>query len=342
MTVPVSIVAFQSITPAKVTPPGKSRQISVVGNLPPASLSAHFRLILYYRPAGASVDNSAHAVGAWMKETLSLALAEEPLFAGRIRRSEAENGGWEVRFNDAGVRLVLAKAAAKMAEVLDAGDREEREWGLVYWRDVERENPDQSALCYIQITDFQDSGYCIGISCSLLLADPLFLIRFLLKWAHTHSQLTAPSSLATSPIFYLTNFRPSPLPAHLAAVSTVAPPTSTILFHLPPTTGKQAGAWPSAGNNFTFLRSDHAGNVKVEFCVNGGEERGGGDKTARWEELGAGDLVLGDKNVPVGVSYRIVPGGDGAGAVIAMVPSDGSDVLVSVTVPAPVSVSAKS
>ncbi|XP_020586225.1 uncharacterized protein LOC110028636 [Phalaenopsis equestris] len=202
MTSPVSIEAFQSITPAKVTPPGKSRQISVAGDLPLAAFAAHFRLILYFRPASGE-DNSAHAVGAWMKETFSEALAEEPMLAGRLRRSAAENGGWEVRFNDAGVRLVLAKAAAEMAEVLDAGDREDREWGLVFWRDVERENPDQSALFFIQVTDFKDGGYSIGISCSLLLADPLFLIRFLLKWSRTHSRLTAASRLAAAPVSLL-------------------------------------------------------------------------------------------------------------------------------------------
>lgn len=87
-----------------------------------------------------------------MKETLSVALEAEPILAGRLRRSEAEKSGWEVRFNDAGVRLVLATAAAEMTDVLDAGDREEREWRLVFWRNVERENPDQCALFYIQVS----------------------------------------------------------------------------------------------------------------------------------------------------------------------------------------------
>ncbi|KAK8957624.1 hypothetical protein KSP39_PZI001210 [Platanthera zijinensis] len=57
----------------------------------------------------------------------------------------------------------------------------------------------------------------------------------------------------------------------------------------------------------------------------------------KWEELGAGELVLGEGNAPVGVSYRIVPGGI-RGLVVAMDPGGGSDIMVSITV----SVSAKS
>ena len=48
--------------------------------------------------------------------------------------------------------------------------------------------------CCVQLTRFQgDGGYAVGVSCSLMLCDPVSLARFLLSWARTHAEIKARS-----------------------------------------------------------------------------------------------------------------------------------------------------
>ncbi|PKA58905.1 hypothetical protein AXF42_Ash000998 [Apostasia shenzhenica] len=343
MAVGISIVAFQSISPAKMTEPGRSRAVSIASGdeLRPEVFGAHFRLVLYYRLAGE--EESALAVAGWARETMSAALAEEPLLAGRLTRREGRSG-WEVKFNDAGVRLVQASATATMEEFLAAGELEEREWKLVYWREVERENPQQSALFYVQVTEFQGDGYSIGISCSLLLADPLLLARFLRRWAEIHRRKTAAGLVSGDPIFHLSRFKRSPLPTHLAAPGRgeAAPPTCTLLFRLPSKSSISIAALAAgcageaaACTCFTFIYSDHSAGVTVEFVEEIGAGSGredGAVEAAKWSDLDAGKMELRQGSAPVRVSYRIVPGGSEV-VVLVMVPADISGPLVSVSVP---------
>lgn len=56
-------------------------------------------------------------------------------------------------------------------------------------------------LCCVQLTRFQgDGGYAVGVSCSLMLCDPLSLARFLLSWARTHAGLKAQNKAGTIPM----------------------------------------------------------------------------------------------------------------------------------------------
>lgn len=55
------------------------------------------------------------------------------------------------------------------------------------------------------MTNFKCGGYSIGISCSLLLADPLVMISFLKEWACIHNKLVTKLETPKAPLFYLPN-----------------------------------------------------------------------------------------------------------------------------------------
>lgn len=59
------------------------------------------------------------------------------------------------------------------------------------------------------MTNFHCGGYSVGISCSLVVADPLAIISFLRRWANIHSRMVSETELAKPPLFYLPNFKPN-------------------------------------------------------------------------------------------------------------------------------------
>lgn len=60
---------------------------------------------------------------------------------------------------------------------------------------------------FFQVTNFERGGYSIGISCSLLLADPLGMASFLKRWASIHNTLVSENDKSKLPIFYLLSLR---------------------------------------------------------------------------------------------------------------------------------------
>lgn len=145
----IHIDVVQSVMPVAVTPPGQSRRISTAsGPLRPELLQSRVQIVLYYEDKGAATPAM---VGAWIKESLSAALATEPVMAGRLRRETDGSEHWEVKFNDCGARLVQATAEATMAEFM-SGDGDRWEAHLAHWVDVDEENPNFSALFYVQVS----------------------------------------------------------------------------------------------------------------------------------------------------------------------------------------------
>jgi hypothetical protein len=150
----VHIEALQTALPTRKVEPGRARPVSVAAPpLPAAALQRRARVVLYYRAA-----EGAGAAAPWtqeeallVKESLSEAVADHPEMAGRLRRRA--DGSWEVKLNDTGVRLVLATAEASVDDFVGGGgeDRERREAALAPWTDVDAENPDMSALCFVQV-----------------------------------------------------------------------------------------------------------------------------------------------------------------------------------------------
>lgn len=144
------IDAIQTVAPGSMAKPGRSRRISVVPSVGLGGiLRSHLRIVLYYKKA--SEEESALVVAGRIKESLCAAMADVPVLAGRLRRNSEGDGFWEIKFNDAGVRLVQASAEMTMSEFLDSEERDGREAQLAYWVDVDGEDPIYSALFYMQV-----------------------------------------------------------------------------------------------------------------------------------------------------------------------------------------------
>jgi hypothetical protein len=145
----VHIEGLQTALPTRVVPPGRARPVFAASPALPVSsaLQRRTRVVLYYHGDGAPWEEAV-----WVKESLSEALADYPEMAGRLRRRAADGSAWEVKLNDTGVRLVLATADGTVDDFLHDGKaREQREAALAPWTDVNADDPDMCALCFLQV-----------------------------------------------------------------------------------------------------------------------------------------------------------------------------------------------
>ncbi|KAF0894370.1 hypothetical protein E2562_038487 [Oryza meyeriana var. granulata] len=300
---------------------------------------------------------------AWVKESLSAALADHPEMAGRLRR-RADGGPWEVRLNDNGVRLVQASVDVPMAAFLEAKDLERKEAALALWTDVDVHDPEFCAPFFMQLTRFQDDGYAIGACCSLLLADPRSLVDFLKAWACTHAEMQARSKPVAPPaMIQYTRYLQSPSAVRrLKSVPlyscSAAAATTTVLFRAGPAAAdpqvdrhKLAAACvdqavEKLGSNakkpprLTVLSAGGSGGVNVDMCDGDGEttttappsSRGHALGAAYWSDFGLGKIAL-DGSEPVHVSCSVVSPCADEGLVVVMTPAGGAELLISATVP---------
>ncbi|BAF15383.2 rosmarinate synthase [Oryza sativa Japonica Group] len=373
----IHVESMQTAVPTRITGAGRTLPVAVSGGEAPppltaASLQRRFRAVLYYRgieQLQAEEEEEERAV--WVKESLSASLADHPEMAGRLRRRDDDDGGvrgpWEVRLNDNGVRLVQASVDMPMSAFLEAKDLARREAALTLWTDVDVHEPEFCAPFFMQLTRFQDGGYAIGASCSLLLADPLSLVDFLKAWARTHAEMRARGKPVAPPaVIQYARYLQSPGAAAAAVVrrlksvpldSCSAAAATTVLFRA--AAGAQVDrhalaaacvdqAVETLGGNarkpprLTVLAAGGSGELRVEACGCGdGEEtttppppsRGHHAlRAAYWGDLGLGEIAL-DGSEPVHVSCTVVSPCADEGLVVVMAPAGGAELLISVTVP---------
>ncbi|XP_052144282.1 agmatine hydroxycinnamoyltransferase 1-like [Oryza glaberrima] len=369
----VHIEAVQTAVPTRVVEPGRTRLVAVAAPpLPAPALQRRVRAVLYYRGAGGAAPG-AWEDGVWVKESLSEALADHPEMAGRLRRRA--DGSWEVKLNDTGVRLLQATVDATLDEFLAGkGALARREAALAPWTDVNADDPDMCPPFFMQLTRFQgDGGYAVGVSCVLVLADPLTLARFLLSWARTHARIRAQGKATPLPMAqYLAYFqRPETTRKRIRSVPIDSfagdgdGDAETVLFRA--STAAAAAADGGHGDHRALAAAcvdkasealgkkdkvsrlsvvvvdaaagddSLAGKTTIETCTaspGGGAAAGGASLEAvQWSELGLEELVLSDSK-PVHVSCSIVTGGGGDEGLVVVMPDDGAgSLLVMATLP---------
>ena len=108
-----------------------------------------------------------------------------------------------------------------------------------------------------QLTRFQgDGGFAVGVSCSLMLSDPLSLARFLASWARTHATMKAQNDVATHPLMQYASYFQRPGARAVRALVKSIPldafasaddggddhAAETVLFRARPITSAGAGA----------------------------------------------------------------------------------------------------
>jgi hypothetical protein len=212
----------------------------------------------------------------------------------------------------------------------------------------------------LQLTRFLDGGYAVGVSCSLLLADPLSLIGFLKSWARKNTEMQAQSKHVAHPVIQYTHYIQSPGAAKRVksgtstldtATATAADNTKTVLFRATDSSDRRALAAACVGMaskrlggakeppRFTVIARDGSKGLHVQTCgtVEYGDREaclghghGLAARIAQWSEAGLEDLAL-EGSKPVHVSYSISPCAD-EGLVVVM-PAGGAELLISVTVP---------
>ena len=202
-----------------------------------------------------------------------------------------------------------------------------------------------------QLTRFQDGGYAVGASCSLLLADPLSLVGFLKSWAGKHAELQA---LVANPVIQYTRYirsagagaakRVKSVPLAAAAAERTS---TTALFRAAAGTPDHralaaacvAKAVETLGARappprFTVVARDGSEGLSVLTCAADGDQQKPcpAPRAAHWRDepgLALEDLAL-EGRKPVHVSYCVVPCAD-EGLVVVM-PAGGTELLISATV----------
>ncbi|KAK7332876.1 hypothetical protein VNO80_29632 [Phaseolus coccineus] len=172
---------------------GKVHTLSVLDR----GMASHtLHVIFYYK----NEDNWFKSFGLDpLRESLSKVLTLYPVVTGRLVRGE--NGEWEVKCNDAGVRTTKATVDATLHEWLKSASHSQEKL-LVTWDDKPEEDPSTWSPFQIQINSFQEGGVAIGVSCSHMVADLTFVASFFKSWTevHRHSPITHPPLLASLPI----------------------------------------------------------------------------------------------------------------------------------------------
>ncbi|CAM8967431.1 unnamed protein product [Rhodiola kirilowii] len=140
----------------------------------------HLKAVYYYRTRPGKY--STGELTSRLRESLSAMLTWYPMVTGRLVRDE--NGHWMIKCNDAGVRTVEATATGSVEECLRDLDRGKEMENFIHWEDMFYKTYYWSTF-YVQITEFEEGGVAIGLSCTHLLADPTTTAMFIKAWADT-------------------------------------------------------------------------------------------------------------------------------------------------------------
>ncbi|XP_073055415.1 protein ECERIFERUM 26-like [Primulina eburnea] len=171
----VSFICKRTVISARPVQPGKFIPLSVLDRIMEHN---NLRIVFYYQlPAVRKVGELTMK----LRESISEMLSSFPVVVGRLLKSP--EGRWTVKCNDAGLRMVEARARVTLDEWLRNVDRE-KELKLVHWEEMFHK-PYFWSTFYVQITEFETGGLAIGLSCTHLLSDPKCATMLIKAWADT-------------------------------------------------------------------------------------------------------------------------------------------------------------
>ncbi|KAL4352252.1 hypothetical protein GQ457_06G037510 [Hibiscus cannabinus] len=348
----VSIEGILTVPPTRITDPRLTRQVLTRDRVGPGIFQMCFNVVQYY--IREKEEDSGWLVAGWFKETLGRALLEQPMICGRLRKTERDDGELEIVSNDSGVRLIEATIQMNLSEFLDLKQREEAEAQLVFWKDIDEQNPQFSPLFYVQVTNFECGGYSIGFSCSILLVDLLLRTKFLETWANIHNNFVNDNSGRKLPLFHLPGLKS----ATGSSLDVIGAGTSnkTMIFKINSESHnlemewcrrvalacveeaekKDLGSESEMGAEFCLFVNESFEAIKVERCSKHGMFKADIQVSyENWDGLGTKDVCFRKGNEPVRVSYwfRSISGG-----AVVLIPSQEEDqdeysVSIIVTIP---------
>ncbi|MED6171520.1 hypothetical protein PIB30_041330 [Stylosanthes scabra] len=155
----------------------------------------HIRMVYYYQTTTSSLGEGEFGkITKELRETLSEMLSYYPIVTGRLVRDDENK--WKVKCNDAGVRVIEAKAKGSVEDWLKNVNRE-KEHMLVYWEDMYHK-PYYWSTFYVQLTEFEEGGLAIGLSCFHLLADYTSATNFMKTWC----DISLGNKIMSLPLFH--------------------------------------------------------------------------------------------------------------------------------------------
>ncbi|KAJ4841281.1 hypothetical protein Tsubulata_009563 [Turnera subulata] len=171
----VRVDSFLTAVSSKPVESGKTHELSALDH----AMGVHtLHLVFYYKK-----KPFQHFDLDPLRVSLSEVLSLYPAVTGRLTRN-GKTGNWEVKCNDAGVRVVRAEVGTTIDEWLrSAQGLEEKD--LTVWEEMP-EDPSNWSPFRIQVNEFEGGGLAIGISCTHMHADPTSIILLFKSWIETH------------------------------------------------------------------------------------------------------------------------------------------------------------
>lgn len=124
----VTLMCKRTVVSTKPVPPGKFFPLSKIDQLMEKN---HLRMVFYYPPIGDMLESGQ--VTRRLRESLAELLTHFPAVTGRLLRND--KGQWMIKCNDAGVRMIEARAKGSVEDWLKCVNRE-KEFKLVYWEEM--------------------------------------------------------------------------------------------------------------------------------------------------------------------------------------------------------------
>lgn len=156
----VHVEGVQTVTPSKITEPRQVRQVSANDPIGLGLFGQCLHVVLYYNKASEEDSGWLHA--GWMKEySLNMALLDQPIISGRLRRRDIgdddpdrqpQHAELEIVSNDSGARLIEARIPITLSEFFNSKTRQVAEAELVFWKDIDEQNPQFCPLFFVQVT----------------------------------------------------------------------------------------------------------------------------------------------------------------------------------------------
>ncbi|KAH7405236.1 hypothetical protein KP509_15G062100 [Ceratopteris richardii] len=192
----VIVNARLTVVPGKPSPSGKVHKLSYFDHL----MQKHYCKAVFYFDTS-SVEDRASIIPS-LKESIFSGLSVYPVFAGRLHKNQ--DGQWEVKFNDSGVRVYEASCTLSMQEFFDSPH-----YGPIESELSRLEINDDSTITpvlVVQFTEFKCGNIAIGLCWHHGIGDPLCATLFMKAWGETHrgAQVLHP------PFFHPPTFQPRP------------------------------------------------------------------------------------------------------------------------------------
>ncbi|XP_057798308.1 hydroxycinnamoyltransferase-like [Salvia miltiorrhiza] len=174
----VKLESILSVVSGKPTEPGKIHKLSLLDR----AMRPHTIHIVFYYGSNPFLDGPMPSDLGNLRVTLSELLDEYPYVTGRL--TQEPDGDWQIKFNDAGVRMLQATVDATIDEWLRSADAAE-ERDLTAWEEMPHD-PTFWSPFRLQINKFKCGGLALGLSCTHMHTDLTSATMLFKAWSEVH------------------------------------------------------------------------------------------------------------------------------------------------------------